>query len=298
MNLLHLKYAVEVECTRSITKAAENLFMGQPNLSRAIREIEKEFGITLFRRTTKGIVPTKQGEEFLTQARKILLQVQQMEAMYRDGGEQWECRFCLPRAAYCTHAFARFASDAGTGKLSLTMLEVGSEQAVDLVAEGMYDFAVVRTNPAETSQWEQRMDRLGLRWEPLWQAPMVILLPQSSPLAETERISLSQLKDLREVAYADEASVSEESSRILVHEQSSRFEVLGALSNSYMWDSPTPAAILKRFHLIQRRCLEEPYFFCDQLICKKFFRFGKADTQFLSVLKRVQSQAVQALKRL
>ena len=47
MNILHLKYAVEVEKTRSINKAAENLYMGQPNLSRAIKELEESLGITI-----------------------------------------------------------------------------------------------------------------------------------------------------------------------------------------------------------------------------------------------------------
>ena len=47
MNLLHLKYAVEIEKTGSITKAANNLFMGQPNLSKAIKELENEIGITI-----------------------------------------------------------------------------------------------------------------------------------------------------------------------------------------------------------------------------------------------------------
>ena len=69
MNILHLKYAVEVEKTSSITKAAENLFMGQPNLSRSIKDLEETLGIKIFRRTSKGIVPTIQGEEFLTYAK-------------------------------------------------------------------------------------------------------------------------------------------------------------------------------------------------------------------------------------
>ena len=52
MNLTHLKYALEVEKTGSITKAAENLFMGQPNLSRVIKDLEDETGIRIFSRTS------------------------------------------------------------------------------------------------------------------------------------------------------------------------------------------------------------------------------------------------------
>ena len=71
MNLLHLKYAVEIEKTGSITKAANNLFMGQPNLSKAIKELENEIGITIFRRTTKGVAPTEKGGEFLGYAKAV-----------------------------------------------------------------------------------------------------------------------------------------------------------------------------------------------------------------------------------
>ncbi|MDE7194471.1 MAG: LysR family transcriptional regulator, partial [Oscillospiraceae bacterium] len=85
MNILHLKYAVEVEKTRSISKAAENLYMGQPNLSRAIKELEESLGITVFKRTTKGISITPDGEEFLRRARRIVSQVEEMEDIYRNG---------------------------------------------------------------------------------------------------------------------------------------------------------------------------------------------------------------------
>ena len=62
MNILHLKYAVEVAKTKSISKAAENLYMGQPNLSRAIKELEESLGIIIFERNTKGITVTPDGE--------------------------------------------------------------------------------------------------------------------------------------------------------------------------------------------------------------------------------------------
>ena len=74
MNILHLKYAVEIAKTGSLNKAAENLYMGQPNLSRAIRELETCLGITIFERTSRGMIVTADGEEFLQYARRILAQ--------------------------------------------------------------------------------------------------------------------------------------------------------------------------------------------------------------------------------
>lgn len=70
MNTLHFKYSVEVEKTRSITQAADNLYMAQPNLSKAIRELEDTLGITIFERTPKGVVPTKKGAEFFELCKK------------------------------------------------------------------------------------------------------------------------------------------------------------------------------------------------------------------------------------
>ena len=76
MNIIQFKYAIEVERTGSISQAAENLYMAQPNLSKAIRELEETLGFPVFERTSRGVVPTRRGEEFLKLARGVLLQVE------------------------------------------------------------------------------------------------------------------------------------------------------------------------------------------------------------------------------
>ena len=81
MNTLHFKYAVEVERTSSITQAAENLYMAQPNLSKAIKELEDTLGIAIFERTSKGVVPTQKGAEFLEYAKNVLTQIEKMNSL-------------------------------------------------------------------------------------------------------------------------------------------------------------------------------------------------------------------------
>ncbi|MBR5295009.1 MAG: LysR family transcriptional regulator, partial [Clostridia bacterium] len=106
MNIAHLKYAVEVERTRSITGAAANLFMSQPNLSRAIKELEENLGFAVFKRTSKGIVTTTQGEEFLFRAKSILHQIDDLEELYKKSKpEQQSFNISTPRACYITRAF-------------------------------------------------------------------------------------------------------------------------------------------------------------------------------------------------
>lgn len=72
MNILHMKYAVEIAKVGSINKASETLLMAQPNLSRSIKELEADLGITIFDRTSKGMLLTPEGEEFIGYAKNIL----------------------------------------------------------------------------------------------------------------------------------------------------------------------------------------------------------------------------------
>ena len=81
MNILHMKYAVEVARTGSLNLAAETLFIAQPNLSRAIKSLEGELGITIFERTARGMVLTAEGEEFIGYAKQVVEQYHQRQCI-------------------------------------------------------------------------------------------------------------------------------------------------------------------------------------------------------------------------
>ena len=85
MNLMHIKYAVEVANEGSINKAAEKLYVGQPNLSRAIKELEASLGVKIFERSAKGMGLTSDGETFIRYAKTILRQVDEVESIFKIG---------------------------------------------------------------------------------------------------------------------------------------------------------------------------------------------------------------------
>ena len=132
MNILHLKYAVEIAKTGSLNKAAENLYMGQPNLSRAIKELEASLGITIFDRSAKGMVATAEGEEFLQYARKILAQIDAVEAIYKTGVPiKKKFSISVPRASYIAEAFTQFTKQIGKdGSAELFYKETNSSRAI------------------------------------------------------------------------------------------------------------------------------------------------------------------------
>ncbi len=109
MNLMHLKYAAEIAKTGSLNKAAESLYMGQPNLSRAIKELEANLGSTIFERSPKGMVLTQDGEVFLGYANRILSQIDEIESIYKSNGpSKQKFSISVPRAGYISDAFVRF----------------------------------------------------------------------------------------------------------------------------------------------------------------------------------------------
>ena len=81
MNMKHIQYLVEIERVRSISQAAENLYIGQPNLSRILREVEEDIGFPIFLRTNHGVVPTDRGATFLQHARNILREMESIQTL-------------------------------------------------------------------------------------------------------------------------------------------------------------------------------------------------------------------------
>lgn len=83
MNLLHMKHAVEVAKSGSLNKAADKLLVAAPNISRSIKELESDLGITIFERGKNGMTLTPEGEEFMSFANEILGQIDRVERYYK-----------------------------------------------------------------------------------------------------------------------------------------------------------------------------------------------------------------------
>ena len=82
MTLAQLRYAITVAASQSVNEAAKKLFIAQPSLSSAIKELEEEIGIVIFRRTNRGISVTPEGEEFIGYAKQVVEQYELMESKY------------------------------------------------------------------------------------------------------------------------------------------------------------------------------------------------------------------------
>ena len=280
MNIQHLRYAVEVEKTRSITEAAEKLFMGQPNLSRAIRELESTLGITLFDRTPKGIVPTEQGEEFLHYARSILSQFDEMTALYQKPNEEPKAfRISAARAGYISYVFSRFAKTLGTGQ-TLDYKETNALRAIRNVAEDGYDIGIVRYQSSYEKYFHATFREKGLGSKELWSFHYLALMSKNHPAAGKAFVTLADLADSVQISHGDTyvPSLAKRSMEmdvpaarhIYIYERGSQYELLGALdSKAFMWVSPMPPAQLAHYGLTLKPCADNVALHKDVMIFRK-----------------------------
>ena len=136
MNTLYFRYAIEVERSRSITQAADHLYMAQPNLSKAIKELEEMLGIEIFQRTSKGVIPTKKGAQFLAYARNVLAQIDKMQALSEaDSTTKQSFNLSFPRGSYISQAFTFFVAELDDEKeIELNIQETNSMQTINNVS--------------------------------------------------------------------------------------------------------------------------------------------------------------------
>ncbi len=298
MNILHLKYAVEVANTGSINKAAENLYMNQPNLSRAIKELEDSLGITVFERTSKGMKVTPDGEEFLGYARKILKQIDEVESIYRHGrsGKQ---RFSIsvPRACYISDAFARFTKKIGGGSMELFYKETNSMRAINNILHSDYKLGIIRYASNYDKYFKNMLDEKELAYEMITEFQYVLVMSAKHPLAGVEQVKMADLEPYTEIAHADPyvpslsfAAVKKEElpdniqRRIFVFERASQFELLRTNTDTFMWMSPVPSTLLDCYHLVEKRCDENKKMYKDLLIYRKDYKLSQLDELFITEL--------------
>jgi len=298
LNLLHLKYAVEVEKTGSITQAAENLFMGQPNLSKAIKELEAALGMLIFKRTSKGVVATPKGAEFLEKARAILSQIDAIEQEYRPHQED-RVRFsvCIPRASYIAYAFANFIKGLDFGKeLDVNFRETSSVETIGCVARGEFDVGIIRYKCQYEKYFMNQLVEKGLQYEPVCSFEKVLLFDRNHPLAGQDVVWEEELSPYIEITHGDHAvpylsftEMKEEEPalgvrRIHIYERGSQFCLLKRVPGSFMWVSPMPDEVLDRHGLVQRRCPSEQRAHRDLLVYHKDRKLNSYEKAFLQAV--------------
>ncbi len=299
MNIMHLKYAIEVAKTGSITQAAENLFMGQPNLSKAIKELEENLGVTLFKRTSKGIIPTQKGEEFLVYAKRILTQIDELETIYKNPhSDKQSFSISIPRGSYMAYGFTNFVRGREGGKeIEIRYNETNSVEAISNITQSNYNLAIIRFRDVFEPYFTSLLREKEFKSQLVWEFKYIAVMSKDNPLAKKPVLTISDFADSVEILHGDTAvpslhtleakrmeNIENSNKRIYVVERGSQFELLATIPDTFMWVSPIPQRMLDRYGLVQRRVSDADYTYKDLLVHQRSYRLTELDRMYIEEL--------------
>ena len=297
MNILHMRYAVEVARLGSLNKAAETLLIAQPNISRSIKELEKDLGIVIFSRSAKGMTLTPDGKEFIGYAKGILRQIDNVEQLYKGGAPKKQ-KFSLyaPRAHYVSQALAEFSDHGADRPTEILYREADAEQTLQAVLSDECKLGIIRYAEEQERYLQATLVQKGLCSKPVATFTYRLTMSSRHPLAQKKEIEPSALSPFAEIAHADAylPSLSPKATdvmpayhterRIIAPDRAAQLALLLGDPSTFTWAAPVCKEELDRYGLVQRVCTENDRCFRDVLIYRDTYKLTRSDKQFLAAL--------------
>lgn len=195
MTFQQLKYVIEVARNRSISKAAQRLFISQPSLSNAIKELEKELGIAIFSRTNKGIVITSEGTKFLGYARQVIEQTDLLENQYINTAQPPQQHFSVSAQhyAFAVSAFVKLLKDYERDEYQFTLRETRTYEIIDDVRDLRSEIGILYLNDFNQQVISKFLREGNLRFDKLFEADPHVFISSTNPLAAQEYVTLEDL---------------------------------------------------------------------------------------------------------
>lgn len=195
MTLQQLRYAITVAETGKITEAANKLYISQPSLTNAIHELEKEMNITIFNRTNKGIIVSKEGEIFLGYARQILELVSILEDRYKrnDGGKK---QFCVSTQHYsfAVNAFVDLIKKYGQDEYDFSLRETQTYEIIEDVAHMRSEIGILFLNDFNETVINKILKSYELVFHKMFVAKPHVFISRNHPLARKTVITNKELE--------------------------------------------------------------------------------------------------------
>lgn len=195
MTLQQLKYLIAVVNSGSINEAAKKLYISQPTLSKAIKELEREMGITILKRTSTGIVLSPDGAEFLSYARQITEQVELLENKYLDMPYQEQLlSVSTQHYSFSVDAMVRMIKLHGGDKYQFSLRETRTYEIIDDVKNLKSEIGVMYMNNFNEKILTQLLKENHLTFELLFTARPHVFISKTNPLAKKEKVTLEDLE--------------------------------------------------------------------------------------------------------
>ena len=252
MNITELRYLVAIMKWGSVSAAAKQLYAAQPNVSKALKNLEEEYHLRIFERSSTGMIPTEQGRHFIEQAARILEEVDRLDQGVQE--EQKRCtelRVMIPHATYASYAAVDLLEQAaGVEQLRVHIREGGSGP---LASREIHDLSELNQYVEilhDDFQLPGEDGGDGIRWH---------------------------VNDRR---------------RVHVYERCSQFSILQRIPTAYMWASPMPRRALDQFHLVLKKCPAQHQKMRDVMVYPDKSALRPEERAFIELLHKEAAQTV------
>ncbi|MDF2986158.1 MAG: transcriptional regulator [Eubacterium sp.] len=196
MTLQQLKYIVTVADKGTISDAAKELFISQPSLTNAIKELENEMQITIFNRTNKGIVVSNAGDEFLAYARQVLEQANLLEGRFLNVKKQ-SPRFSVSTQHYsfAVNAFVDVIREFGGNQYDFTLRETQTYEIIEDVSRLKSEIGIIYTSSKNKEVIMKLIKQNSLEFDELFVANPHVFISSKHPLAGKDEIAIAELEE-------------------------------------------------------------------------------------------------------
>lgn len=196
MTLQQLKYAIEIAEKNSMCEAAKSLFISQPTLSNAIKDLEKELDVVIFIRTNKGITVSSEGKKFLGYARQVVEQADLLEAEYL-GKKPVKQKFSISTQHYSfvVNAFVNLIKANGFGKYDFTLKETRTYEIIDDVKYMRSELGFLYLNDFNEKVIMKLLNSSNLVFEELYVATPHVFVSRTNPIAKQKIVTMEELED-------------------------------------------------------------------------------------------------------
>lgn len=247
--------------------------MNQPNISRLIKNLESEFHLMLFSRTSSGMEATQDGKMFLTQAEKLVRNTDTFEHSFKNGVDSsTTVRIALPRGSYLTKAFANTLNAfPKTSSLQISYNETNNEDVINCVSSLGYDVGIIRFPIEFESNYKKLLTEKHLKFQKIMLFRFAVVMRRDHPLAGREYVHLSELSEYTALIHRgtstclslfrrrNRSSVNRTQlykNSISIFERGSQFDFLRDIPDTFMLVSPLPQDTLDTYGLVQAKLPE------------------------------------------
>ena len=236
MTLQQLRYLIAVAEFGSINAAANSMYASQSNLSTAIKDLENELHITIFRRTNRGVSLTNEGHELLAYARQVVDQADMLQNRYAPSSKK-HARLAISTQhyAFSVQAFIAAAEECSSEEYDFVLRETSTKQIIDDVRDFTSDIGILFTDGYNQRVLQKHFDEAGVEFHPLFEAAVHVFVSEDHPLAGRDLITPEELAPYPRYAFeqhtADSFYFSEEPLSFIPHRRNIRISDRGTLTN-------------------------------------------------------------------